>query len=260
MASTSALTWAAARSGEPDWKFLGSLTPTDHAKIEIAYQEWRRRVAAGEKRPQVDWRTVEVPEPEAKVVAAEAVPAAPLTVDHTGDEDAATAPWEDEPDVADAVAQMEDILSEPVPAPEYVSLDDFNFEPSDAEMKAMLQSAGSDLVDVEQTEESESDTEEATVDAPEAAMDALEEDNQSDTEAATEDAPEATVDDAIPIEQRISNLPKDANAATYEAILAALGNDVAIAKDVVAAVIRDHTRRHRGTAAQRQFLQFLENK
>ena len=256
MASTSALTWAAARSGEPDWKFLGSLTPTDHAKIEIAYQEWRARIAAGEKRPQIDWRAVEVPEPEAKVVAAEAVPAVPLTVDHTEAED--VAPWEDEPDVADAVAQMEDILSEPVLDPDYVSLDDFNLEPSEDEMKAMLQSAGSDLVDVEQTEESESDTEEATVDAPEAAMDALEEDNQPDTEAAV-DAPETAVD-AIPIEQRISRLPKDADETTYKSLLTALGNDVAIAKDVVSAVIRDHTRRHRGTAAQRQFLQFLENK
>lgn len=71
-----------------------------------------------------------------------------------------------------------------------------------------------------------------------------------------ENAPEQ----ALPIEQRISKLGKDATPSVYAELLTALANDVGMAKDVTEAVIRDHTKRHRGTAAQRLFLAWLNEK
>ena len=78
--------------------------------------------------------------------------------------------------------------------------------------------------------------------------------------AEQETAPVAVAADDAPIEQRISKLPKEASTALYRALLAALANDMEMAKAVTEAVIRDHTRRHRGTAAQRAFLAWLEKR
>ena len=61
----------------------------------------------------------------------------------------------------------------------------------------------------------------------------------------------------LPIEQRISKLPKDASPAIYEEMLSIFGGDLETAKAVTEAVIHNHTRRHRGTAAQRAFLMWL---
>ena len=62
----------------------------------------------------------------------------------------------------------------------------------------------------------------------------------------------------VPIEQRIDKLPKDAPPALYEELFSSMAGDVDTLKAVTEATIRDHTRRHRGTAAQRAFLSWLE--
>ena len=59
-----ALTWAAAQDRIPVHELIRGLTPTDELRIEAAYAEWRRRAAAGEKRPKVDWHSYPVPDAE----------------------------------------------------------------------------------------------------------------------------------------------------------------------------------------------------
>lgn len=72
-------------------------------------------------------------------------------------------------------------------------------------------------------------------------------------------APEpASVTAEVPIEQRIDKLPKDAPPALYEELFSSMAGDVDTLKAVTEATIRDHTSRHRGTAAQRAFLSWLE--
>lgn len=254
--NTSAITWAAAQAGEADWKFLGGLTPEDEKKIEIAYAEWRARLAAGEKRPKVDWKAIVLPEPvpveaaPAQAVPVAAVEAAPAVPNEPAapDDPIPTADDDADPDVAEAVERVEEILGEEH-TEEYISLDDFNFEPSEAEMKAMEASIEA---------ESEKTVAEPSEDAvPEDGMKAASGDSvdvMPEEDAMPED------DVAVPIEQRIAKLSKDADPAVYAELLSALAGDVDIAKSVTEAVMRDQTRRHRGTAAQRQFLTWLSTK
>lgn len=232
--NTSALTWAAAQAGETDWKFLGRITVEDEKKIEIAYAEWRARVAAGEKRPKIDWKAVVLPEPMEAVPAqaAVAVEPAPTETEPVPADDA-------DPDVAEAVERVEEILGEEH-TEEYISLDDFNFEPSEAELKA-----------VEAVISTEEDEAENSVDAA----------SEDSVEAAPEDSMgAASENDVVPIEQRIAKLSKDADPGVYADLLVALTGDIDTAKSVTEAVMRDQTRRHRGTAAQRQFLAWLSTK
>lgn len=63
---------------------------------------------------------------------------------------------------------------------------------------------------------------------------------------------------AVPIEQRIDKLPKDATPALHEDILSSMAGDVEALKAVTETVIKDHTRRHRSRTAQRAFLAWLE--
>jgi len=306
--SISALTWAAAQDNIAVYELIRGLSPTDEARIEAAYAEWRRRAAAGERRHKVDWRLFPLLD--------EPVSAAPVSAEDAIDADEAAEAaeaMETDPDVAYA---MEQILSVEETEPEYISLDDFNLEPSEAEMREMEKALGATLKaeaedavqhipDEEKAEEAEAEavpvqhipegeeadeeaepasagedepehTEVATspekaeveavaageaeadevapaVDAP---VPAEEEAAPALTEAKAE--PVAVAADDAPIEQRISKLGKDATQSAYANLLSALGNDVSMAKAVTEAVIRDHTRRHRGTAAQRAFLAWLE--
>ena len=272
MLSTAALTWAAAQENKPVYELLRSLSATDERRIEAAYAEWRRRAAAGERRHKVDWRTFPLSaEQEAETVTAEQEPAsppaeaiptsAPVDADAEADEDAEAdavsaddAPWEetDDSDIADAIEQ---IMA--VEEPEYISLDDFNLEPSEAEMKAMERDLASDLSSAEEEREPFSVTEEAVEETTR-----VEEERIETATEAEEAAPpsEDRQSEEAPIELRISKLGKDATVALYESILSAMAGDVDTLKTVVESVIRDHTRRHRGTAAQRAFLAWLEER
>lgn len=264
MLSTSALTWAAAQERKPVYELIRSLSSTDEARIEAAYSEWRRRASAGERRHKVDWRTFPLPEDE--IVAAEQEPVSPpaeaIPTSDPADEPA-PASIEDveadeaeemaaDPDVADAVEQ---ILA--VGEPEYISLDDFNLEPSEAEMKAMERDLASDLSSAEEEREPFSVTEEAVEETTR-----VEEERIETATEAEEAAPpsEDRQSEEAPIEQRISKLGKDATEALYESILTRMAGDVDTLKAVVESVIRDHTRRHRGTAAQRAFLAWLNER
>lgn len=263
MLSTSALTWAAAQERVPIYELLRGLSPTDEMRIEAAYAEWRRRAAAGERRHKVDWRSFPLSaEQEAEVVTAVPEPApipAPASIeDVEADESADDAPWEenDDPDVADAVAE---ILAVETSEPEYVSLDDFNLEPSDAEMKAMEKAMADDLPSAEEEEEqAEAEVVEETLSTE------VEEAVPADVEEVVEMSEEAppTENEQVdaPIEQRISKLGKDAAPSVYENILAGMAGDVDALKAVTEAVIKDHTKRHRGTAPQRAFLTWLDDR
>lgn len=265
MLSTSALTWAAAQENKPVYELLRSLSATDERRIEAAYAEWRRRAAAGERRHKVDWRTF--PLPDAEVVATEQEPVstlaapAPASIEDTeADEveaDKLTEVNEDsiDPDVADAVEQ---ILA--VGEPEYISLDDFNLEPSEAEMKAMEKAMADDLTSAgKEEEQTEVEVLEETLPAEveEAILTDVEETAGTPEEAGP--AEDGRSEEA-PIEQRISKLGKDATVALYESILSTMAGDVDTLKAVTEAVIKDHTRRHRGTAAQRAFLAWLNER
>lgn len=187
-------------------------------------------------------------------------------------------PW-DERDAAEdaAIEQVEEILSEESSDEEYISLADFNLEPSEAEMREMhalirkdepedlAEPAPPAVAEVEKTEVDVAEPVHTDVAPPAAAKDKHSEaavSTAAEVEAVAEEKAMAKVEamttDAVPIEQRISRLPKDATSTTFEGLLAALANDVEIAKAVTEAVIRDHTKRHRGTAAQRAFLAWLE--
>lgn len=218
MLSTSALTWAAAQAHIQIWELTGMLTPADEARIEAAYREWRRRAAAGERRHKVDWRSFPVPEAVEAAAPEATAPASPSIPKEDG-----AAPW-DSPDDAAIAEVVENILSEAPAEPDYISLDDFNLEPSEEEMKVMAQTL----------REEEAMEEEASV--------------------------EAIPDVGMPVERRISKLAREADPEVYGRILADLGNDVETARAVVEAVMRDHTRRHRGTAAQRAFLDWLNER
>ena len=121
-----ALTWAAAQDRVSVYELLRGLTPTDELRIEAAYAEWRRRAAAGEKRPKVDWHSYPVSnfsteeasgEPmAAQSVAAVRTPANPVDPpedDEQDDDNAADA----DPDVIDTVEQ---ILATEETEPEYI--------------------------------------------------------------------------------------------------------------------------------------------
>ena len=80
----------------------------------------------------------------------------------------------------------------------------------------------------------------------------------ADAEKPTErEAAVAAVDETVKL--RISRLGKDATSSVYEDLLVTLASDIEVAKAVTGAVIKDHTRRHKGTAPQRAFLAWLEN-
>ena len=266
MLSTSALTWAAAQERVPIYELLRGLSPTDEAKIEAAYAEWRRRAAAGERRHKVDWRSFPLSaEQEAEVVTAVPEPApipAPASIEDVeadeADESADDAPWEenDDPDVADAVAE---ILAVETSEPEYVSLDDFNLEPSDAEMKAMKKAMADDLTSAgEEEEQTEVEVLEETL--PTEVEEAVPADVEEVVETSEEAPPTENEQVDAPIEQRISKLGKDAAPSVYENILAGMAGDVDALKAVTEAVIKDHTKRHRGTAPQRAFLTWLNER
>ena len=286
MLSTSALTWAAAQDHIPVWELIRSLSPTDEARIEAAYAEWRRRAAAGEHRHKVDWHSYPVPDisPEDVKPAAEAVSAVvdkhvpetvsePATADES--EQAESEPTQPEPQAAETAPDIEEVVEEimAVEDPEYISLDDFNLEPSEAEMKAMESALGAELKEAaapaeeetvsSEAEEAEHTVEECIPDVVEPIPDAVE-----SLPGAVEPIPdtgepveaEESAEQPLPIEQRISKLKKDATPSIYEDLLALLVGDIDTAKAVTEAVIKDHTRRHRGTAAQRQFLAWLNEK
>lgn len=266
MLSTSALTWAAAQLNVPVYELIRSLSATDERRIEAAYAEWRRRAAAGERRHKVDWRTFPFfAEQEAEIVAVEQEPVStPAEAIPTSDpaDEPAPASIEDveadeademaaDPDVADAVEQ---IMA--VEEPEYISLDDFNLEPSEAEMKAMEKAFASDLSSAEEEQEALGEAEEAV----EEVTPVEEERIETATEAEAAPPIEDGQSEEAPIEQRISKLPKDATVALYEDILSTMAGDVDTLKVVTEAVIKDHTRRHRGTAAQRALLAWLNER
>ena len=228
-----ALTWAAAQDRIPVHELIRGLTPTDGRRIEAAYAEWRRRAAAGERRHKVDWHTYPVQDipPEeaptaAKDVVTVAIPVARTEDDEQDDEQA-------DPDVADA---MEQILAVEAEEPEYISLADFNLEPSEVEMRKM-----DALIRKEEAETASTEVVPTSV--------AEAEGNHTAEKAEAEPAP---------IEQRISKLGKDASPAAYAELLTAFVGDVEKAKAVTEAVIKDHTRRHRGTASQKALLVWLE--
>lgn len=252
MLSTSALTWAAAQLNVPVYELIRSLSATDERRIEAAYAEWRRRAVAGERRHKVDWRTHPLSaDQEAEVVTAvqEPVPVPihanepilasieDVEADEIGEPDQAAdeAPWEEaaDPDVADAVEQ---IMA--VEEPEYISLDDFNLEPSEAEMKAMEKTLASDLSSTEEEQDLFGEAEgevvaaeeekvpigevaeeivptEVSEEAPPAKDEQIETIPATEAEEAPEEVP-STEDERgeeaaeTPIELRISKLPKDA--------------------------------------------------
>ena len=293
MLSTSALTWVAAQERKPVYELIRILTPMDEMRIEAAYAEWRRRAAAGERRHKVDWRTY--PLPEAEVVAAEQEPVStpaeaiptsaptdepvpasiedveadapvPASIEDVKADEPVPTSVEDveadeadstDPDIADAVEQ---IMA--VEEPEYISLDDFNLEPSEAEMKAMERDFADDLSSAEEDQEAldgeavPTEAEEAVEEVTPADVERIE----TATEAEAAPPTEERQSEEAPIEQRISKLGKDATEALYESILTRMAGDVDTLKAVVESVIRDHTRRHRGTAAQRAFLAWLNER
>lgn len=224
-----ALTWAAAQDRIPVHELIRGLTPTDERRIEAAYAEWRRRAAAGEKRPKVDWHSYPVPDipsedgtvPAQSVTAVATHPAKTSPADEKQDDDSTT---DADPDVIDAVEQ---ILAAEAEEPEYISLDDFNLEPSEAEMREMEKALKAETVVYASVEET-------------GALNTT-----------------ISAESGETVEQRISKLGKDATSSNFAALLDALGNDVDMAKAVTEAVIKDHTVRHRGTASQRAFLAWL---
>jgi hypothetical protein len=92
------------------------------------------------------------------------------------------------------------------------------------------------------------DDEGETADAGEAAV----------AEAAAREAAVAAVDETVKL--RISRLGKDVSTSVYEDLLVSFASNREVAKAVTEAVIKDHTKRHKGTAPQRAFLAWLENR
>ena len=274
-----ALTWAAAQDRVSVYELLRGLTPTDERRIEAAYAEWRWRAMAGERWHKVDWRTYPLPDEHVPSVEAEAVaPVSSLVpAEDAGaaedTRDAEPIPTEGESVVAEEAIEavetdpdvayvMEQIMAVEEIEPEYISLDNFNLEPSEAEMREM-----DALIREEALAEA---AEDAVPASAEIALPVVAEAEhaepvpaeKAEVEAVAAPAPAgvALVANTAPIEQRISKLPKDATSSAFEGLLATLDRDVNIAKAVTEAVIRDHTRRHRGTAAQRAFLALLEKR
>ena len=157
----------------------------------------------------------------AQSVTAVSIPVDPTENDEQVDDNTA----DGDPDVIDAVEQ---ILAAEAEEPEYISLDDFNLEPSEAEMREMEKALKAETV----------------------AYASVEETGALNTTISAESGET--------VEQRISKLGKDATSSNFAALLDALGNDVDMAKAVTEAVIKDHTKRHRGTAPQRAFLNWLK--
>ena len=134
---------------------------------------------------------------------------------------------------------------------EYISLDDFNLEPSEAEMQALEEAIKADELLTEDVSEDGEDV----ADAGETA-----DDDTSQAEAVVAEAREvaAAVDETVKL--RISRLRKDVSTSVYEDLLVSFASNIEVAKAVTEAVIKDHTKRHKGTAPQRAFLAWLENR
>lgn len=262
-----ALTWAAAQDRVSVYELLRGLTPTDERRIEAAYAEWRWRAMAGERRHKVDWRTYPLPDEHVPSVEAEAVAhvSSLVPAEDAGaaedTRDAEPIPTEGESVVAEEAIEavetdpdvayvMEQIMAVEEIEPEYISLDDFNLEPSEAEMREI-----DALIREETVSEAAEDAAPASAESVPPAVAEGEHTEPVPTEKA-----EAVAADAVPIEQRISKLGKDATMPVYEDLLSTLGGDAEMAKAVTEAVIRDHTKRHKGTAVQRAFLAWLNER
>ena len=161
-----------------------------------------------------------------------------------------------------AIEALTEILEEEQIDGDYISLDDFNLEPSEAEMHALEEAIKTDELLAEDVGRETTDTgrctdKEEAADAGKAVGETA--DNAAaDAEKPTErEAAVAAVDETVKL--RISRLGKDATSSVYEDLLVTLASDIEVAKAVTGAVIKDHTRRHKGTAPQRAFLAWLEN-
>ena len=158
-----------------------------------------------------------------------------------------------------AIEALTEILEEEQLDGDYISLDDFNLEPSEAEMQALEEAIKEDELLTEDVGEDAADAGEAT-DAGETA-----DDDASQAEAVVAEAREAAITELIAavdetVKLRISRLRKDVPTSVFEDLLVSFASNIEVAKAVTEAVIKDHTKRHKGTAPQRAFLAWLENR
>ena len=221
--SIPALNWAAVRSGLGLGDFMASLTPEKEESILAAYNDWRKSKGLkpeGPVSPIVTVAQEEGPKDDLSVMM-EAV------AEEIEEEEAAEAA-----EIAHTIEEIDaiDVPADDTPIPE--------------EVEEQIIIADDDA-------------------APPTVIDAVHvSDDHTGGQAADAATPEQTYETveekAVPIEQRIDKLPKDATPPLYEDILASMAGDVDMLKSVTETVIKDHTRRHRGTAAQRQFLSWLE--
>ena len=228
--SNSALSWAATRSGMPFGEFLASLTPEREAQLLQAYNEWRTSKGL---------KPVAVPVMEEKpVVAAEAPHKAKK--DDTDDISAMIESIADEIEEED-IQEAEEI-SRTLEEIDAMVVEEVPAQVGEDALRDEAASEGDDAADA--FEESEAPA------APEASV--------APEMPEAPEAPEAPAGaEDVPVAQLFARLPKAPDVALYEALLNRFSG-VEAAMEAVKAAIADHTRRHRGTAALRAFLKYLE--
>ena len=157
-----------------------------------------------------------------------------------------------------AIEAVTEILEEEQFDGDYISIDDFNLEPSEAEMWALEKALKADELLTEDVSEDGEDA--ADGGEAEAAADETTDAGETITEAREAAVTElvAAVDETVKL--RISRLGKEVPTSVYEDLLVSLASDIEVAKAVTEAVVKDHTKRHKGTAPQRAFLAWLENR
>lgn len=231
--SNSALSWAATRSGMPFGEFLASLTPEREAQLLQAYNEWRTSKGL---------KPVAVPVMEERpVVAAEAPHKAKK--DDTDDISAMIESIADEIEEED-IQEAEEI-SRTLEEIDAMVVEEVPAQVGEDALRDEAASEGDDAADA--FEESEAPA------APEASVAP-----EMPAEPEAPEAPEAPAGaEDVPVAQLFARLPKAPDVALYEALLNRFSG-VEAAMEAVKAAIADHTRRHRGTAALRAFLKYLE--
>lgn len=234
--STNAYNWAMLRSGLSMGDFSASLTPEREEELFNAYNEWRRGRGLPEEKP---IETPPPPEPRKKPT-----PRAASNNDIGSMVKGAA--------IDDLSAMFTQVAAE--------------VEEEEAEEAALVQNAldGADEIVEEEAaapvpdeivEELEEEPEEADEPVPEdaAPMDAA-------PEVVTTPAAEAVADAAAPAADFatiIRSLPKEPDPALYSHIKAQYGEET---KSMAQAALKEATAKHRGTAAIRAFLAWLEQK
>ena len=253
--STNAFNWAALRSGMGTGDFIASLSPEREAELFKAYNEWRRSRGLPEEKAPAPTPPSAAPEQRKESAPVDDLSALITEIAAEVEEEEA----ENAALIQDALDGADEIVEENAPVPveveEEIVADESEPVPEEEiETEVPLpeaEDAAEPMSDAPEAASTQAVADDATA-TPEMAADAV-----APTPAAADDAAEAEpAPQSVDFATIIRSLPKEPDPVLYSRIKDQYGEET---KSMAQAALKEATKKHRGTAAIRAFLGWLND-